>query len=264
MKASIHSQIAPALKSLRLPAMQQEYRQAADMARQEGWSYEQFLLDLISRETESREQKKIARMLKASRLPLQKSLAQFDRHRLPMKVNAQLGALLEGSFLDRAENVLAFGNPGSGKTHLLCALGQELVRNGRPVLFRPCSLLVQELLAAKKELKLARTLKQLSRYDALIIDDLGYVQYDREEMEVLFTLLADRYEKKSIMLTCNLPFSQWELIFKDPMTTAAAIDRLVHHSIIIEINLPSYRLESSQKKIQQQPLEEEQTSASKG
>lgn len=264
MKASIYSQIAPALKTLRLPAIQQQYRQVADIARRESWSYEQFLLDLVSRETESREQKKIARMLKTSRLPLQKNLAQFDRHRLPMKINAQLSALLEGSFLNRAENVLAFGNPGSGKTHLLCALGQELVRQGRPILFRPCSLLVQELLVAKKELKLARTLKQLSRYDALLIDDIGYVQYDREEMEVLFTLLADRYEKKSIMLTCNLPFSQWELIFKDPMTTAAAIDRLVHHSIIVEINLPSYRLESSQKRYQEQPQKQEQIEASKG
>jgi DNA replication protein DnaC len=152
---------------------------------------------------------------------------------------------LEGSFLDRRENVLAFGNPGSGKTHLLCAIGQELIRQGRRVLYATCALLVQELLIAKRDLKLEQTLKRLGRYDALIIDDLGYVQQDRNEMEVLFTLLAHRYERGSVLITSNLPFSQWEAIFKDPMTTAAAIDRLVHHSVILELNLPSFRMEQA-------------------
>ena len=174
----------------------------------------------------------------------------FDRSRLPEKVQAQVGTLLEGRFLDRSVNVLAFGNPGSGKTHLLCGIGHELVEQGRRVLFRPCSLLVQELLIAKRELELPKALKRLGRYDAIIIDDIGYVQQSREEMEVLFTLLADRYERGSVMLTSNLPFSKWETIFKDPMTTAAAIDRLVHHSVILELNLPSYRLETSMKQLE--------------
>ena len=142
----------------------------------------------------------------------------------------------------------AFGNPGSGKTHLLCAVAQELVQQGKRVLFMPCSLLVQNLLVAKRDLELHKILKKLSRYDAMLIDDIGYVQQSREEMEVLFTLLADRYEGASVMLTSNLPFSQWEKIFKDPMTTAAAIDRLVHHSVIIELNLQSYRLEKAKEK----------------
>ncbi len=121
--------------------------------------------------------------------------------------------------------MLVFGNPGSGKTHLVSALGQEMIRQGHRVFFSHCSLLVQELLRAKQELKLVRTLKKLARYEALILDDIGYVQQSREEMEVLFTLLAERYERGSVMITSNLPFSQWETIFKDPMTTAAAIDR---------------------------------------
>jgi DNA replication protein DnaC len=158
---------------------------------------------------------------------------------------SQVNALLEGSFIDRSENVLAFGNPGSGKTHLLCAIGQELILNGGRVLFTPCSLLVQQLLIAKRDLNLPRVLKRLSRFDAMIIDDIGYVQQNREEMEILFILLADRYERGSLMITSNLPFSKWERIFKDPMTAAAAIDRLVHHSVILELNLPSYRLEHS-------------------
>ena len=143
---------------------------------------------------------------------------------------------------------MAFGNPGSGKTHLLCAIGQELISNGRRVYFATCSLLVQELLKAKRELQLSRILKKLAKYDALIIDDIGYVQQDRSEMEVLFTLLAERYERGSIMITSNLPFSKWEQIFKDSMVTAAAIDRLVHHSVILELNISSYRMEEAKRK----------------
>jgi DNA replication protein DnaC len=171
----------------------------------------------------------------------------LELKRLPAKVVQQARTLLEGSFVDRRENVLVFGQPGSGKTHLLCGLGQELVRSGRKVLFWTTELLVQELLAAKRDLKLSRVLKRLAGYEVLILDDLGYVQQSREEMEVLFTLLAERYERGSVLLSSNLPFSGWESIFKDPMTTAAAIDRLVHHSVIVELNIPSYRAEQARK-----------------
>ena len=150
--------------------------------------------------------------------------------------------------MDRRENVLAFGPPGCGKTHALCAVSQELVRSGRRVLFTTCSLLVQELLAAKRDLTLKGLLKRLGQWEALVIDDLGYVQQSREEMEVLFTLLAERYERGSVLLTSNLPFSGWEAIFKDAMTTAAAIDRLVHHSVIVELNVASYRAEEAKKR----------------
>ena len=159
----------------------------------------------------------------------------------------QARALLAGDFVDRKENVLAFGAPGSGKTHLLCAIAHELVRQGRPACFRRCSLLVQELLQAKQELRLARLLKKWSGYEIMVVDDLGYVQQNREEMEVLFTFFAERYERGSVLLTSNLPFSKWEQIFRDPMTTAAAIDRLVHHSVIMELNLPSYRAEQAKR-----------------
>jgi DNA replication protein DnaC len=156
-------------------------------------------------------------------------------------------SLRTGEFLNQANNVLLFGRPGSGKTLLLNALGDALVRAGHPVCFAPCVKLVQHLLAAKKALQLPQLLSKLGKFPALIIDDLGYVQQSREEMEVLFTLIADRYERTSILLSSNLPFSKWESIFKDPMTTAAAIDRLVHHSVILELNVPSYRLEQANK-----------------
>ncbi len=142
---------------------------------------------------------------------------------------------------------MAFGNPGSGKTHLLCALGHELIAQGKQVLFIACSSLVQDLLIAKRELELTKKLKSLSRFDAVIIDDIGYVQQSREEMEVLFTFLADRYEQGSLMITSNLPFSKWEQIFKDPMDNCCGYDRLVHHSIIFELNVESYRMEQAKK-----------------
>jgi len=140
-----------------------------------------------------------------------------------------------------------FGRSRSGKTHLLCGIAQELVRSGRRALFNSCSLLVQDLLIAKRDLRLSRCLKRLSSFEILIIDDLGYVQQGREEMEVLFTLLAERYKRGSVMITSNLPFSKRESIFKGAMTTAAAIDRLVHHSVILELNVPSYRLEHARR-----------------
>ncbi len=235
------------LKELHLPTVRECYEEHAEQARRESLGHEHYLHGLMERECEVRRQNRVARLLRESKLPLEKSLQGFELKRLPNKVAAHVKVLTDGSFLGRAENVLAFGNPGSGKTHLLCAIGQELIHKGFRVLFTPCSLLVQELLMAKRELKLARLLKRLARYDAIIIDDIGYVQQSREEMEGLFALLADRYERSSLMITSNLPFSKWEAIFKDPMTTAAAIDPLVHHSVILELNLPSYRLEQSKK-----------------
>ena len=235
------------LRDLHMPTIRTTFEEAARRAEKESLSYEQYLLDLVQCEVETRRHNRIERLLRESKLPLEKTLEHFDLKRLPVKLQRQVRTLAGGAFLDRHENVLAFGKPGSGKSHLIFALGQELIQQGRRVLATTCSLLVQQLLIAKRDLKLARMLKRLTKYDALIIDDIGYVQQDREEMEVLFTLLAERYERGSVMITSNLPFSKWEEIFKDPMTTAAAIDRLVHHSVILELNLPSYRVESAKK-----------------
>jgi len=242
----VNATLLEQLRALHLPAFREGFEEAARQAIQETLSYEQYLLELTNRECDARRTRRIERMLRDSCLPLEKTWSSFEQKRLPAKLARQFRTLLEGGFLDRRENVLAFGNSGSGKTHLLCALGQELIRQQeRSVYFSPCCLLVQELLVGKRDLKLSRVLKRLSKFDVVIIDDIGYVQQGRDEMEVLFTLLAERYERGSVMLTSNLPFSKWESIFKDPLTTAAAIDRLVHHSVILEVNLPSYRLESA-------------------
>ena len=240
--------LAAMLKQLRLPTVRCCYEEEAETARREGLTHESFLGVVIGREHEARSQHRVDRLRRESNLPHGKTLAALERPRLPRRVDQQLGVLAEGHFLKRSENVLVFGNPGSGKTHLLAALGHALVDQGRAVLFTTAGLLVQDLLRAKRDLRLEKRLKQLRRYEALILDDIGYVQHDREEMEVLFALLADRYERASVLLSSNLPFSKWDTIFKDPMTATAAVDRLVHHCVILELNVKSYRLESARKR----------------
>jgi len=247
MTPNLIEEVTRCLTELHLPTMRAQYEGVARQATAETWGYAEYLLELGRRECQQRQERRIERVLKESKLPLEKSWATLDLKRLPAKVVQQLRGLLSGDFIDRRENVLAFGPPGSGKTHCLAAVGQELVRAGRRVLFTTCGLLVQDLLAAKRDFAMKGLLKRLSHWEALILDDLGYLQQNREEMEVLFMLLAERYERGSVMLTSNLAFSQWEQIFKDPMTTAAAVDRLVHHSVIVELNIPSYRAEAAKR-----------------
>jgi DNA replication protein DnaC len=247
-KPSESVQIRELLKELHLPAIRENFELKAAESLQEQSGYLTYLRELLELECTQRREKSVQRRLHESNLPLEKSFDTFEIDRFPQKIKHQIKVLREGSFLDRCENVLAFGCPGTGKSHLLAALGQELIRASRRVYFASTSLMVQELLRAKSELRLDKYLKKLSCFDAIILDDIGYVQQDRQEMEVLFTLLAARYERGSVMITSNLQFSKWESIFKDPMTTAAAIDRLVHHSVILELDVPSYRMEQAQQK----------------
>jgi len=234
------------LRSLHLPSVLREHRKLAGSAETEEWSYEQYLRTLMELEIHERHERKIARLLKRSNLPDGKNLATLDQKQLPVKVRRQLPALIEGGFVERAENILAFGLPGRGKTHLLSAIAHELViSKGYTVLFTSTRRLVERLLVAKRDLQLEEMLKKMDRFDVVLLDDIGYVQQNREEMEVLFTFLSERYERRSLMITSNLVFSEWDRIFKDPMTTAAAIDRLVHHSVILELNNQSYRAEQA-------------------
>ena len=230
------------LRSFCLATMAGQYEEVIERAGKEGWSHRQLMRHLCESEAVERAQKRTARLLAESGLPEGKTLSSLDETLLPAKIRRQLPALIEGAFVERGANVLAFGLPGRGKTHFLAALGRELIlRHSRRVLFRPAFKLVGQLLAAKRDLRLEQELKKLDRYDVLILDDIGYVQQSREEMEVLFTLLAERYERRSLVISSNLVFSQWDQIFKDPMTTMAAIDRLVHHSIILEFDGVSQR-----------------------
>lgn len=236
------------LRSLKLPSFCAYHEEMAERAQTEGWSFLEFLHQLSEVEMSERERRRIERNLKRSHLPREKTLATLDKKRLSPKIAKLLPVLCEGQFVERAENVLAFGLPGRGKTHLLCAICHELIQRGYKVLFIPVFALVQSLLAAKQELTLERELRRLDRFDAILIDDIGYIQQSREEMEVLFTFLAERYERRSVMITSNLVFSQWDKIFKDTMTTAAAIDRVVHHAHILELSGPSYRTGEAKKR----------------
>jgi DNA replication protein DnaC len=206
------------------------------------------VLEVCELEAQARTDRRIARLRATAKLPPGKTFATFDERRLPRPLVQQLRELATGRFLEGAVNVLAFGLPGVGKSHAACALGHALVEAGHPVRFTPTYQLIQELLAAKRDLELPRLLRKLDTYELLILDDLGYVRQTAEEAEVLFTLLAERYERRSVLITSNLVFSEWERIFKNPMATAAAIDRLVHHAVILELAVPSYRTEDAKKR----------------
>lgn len=203
------------------------------------------LVDIFELERQDRDKRRVDRLRHASKLPPGKTLATFQQDHLPKILAGKLRELARGDFLQRAVNVLAFGLPGTGKSHAACAIGHALIEAGHSVLFTPTFKLVQELLVAKRDFQLPRALRKLDSFELLILDDLGYVQQAPEEIEVLFTLLAERYERRSLLITSNLVFSQWERIFKNPMTTAAAIDRLVHHCVILEFDLPSYRTQKT-------------------
>lgn len=196
------------------------------------------LVEVFEAEADARRQRRIARFHRAARLPLGKTFETLDAGRLPPPLLQRLQELATGAFLETATNVLAFGLPGVGKSHALCAVGHAVVEAGHRVLYTPAYALVQELLSAKRDLELPRALRKLDLFEVILLDDLGYVQQSPEEAEVLFTLLAERYERRSVMVTSNLVFSQWDRIFRDQMATAAAIDRLVHHAVLLEFDVP--------------------------
>ena len=204
------------------------------------------LVEVFELEASDRRQRRVDRLRRAAKLPAGKTWETLDRTRLPIKLQQQLDELATGTFLDRAVNVLAFGLPGTGKTHAMAALGHRLIEQGHSVAFVPTYQLVQDLLAAKRDLDLPRMLRKLDHFEVIILDDLGYLKHRADEAEVLFTLIAERYERRSLIITSNMVFSQWEEIFQSPMATAAAIDRIVHHSVIAEFDVQSYRTAAAQ------------------
>jgi len=230
------------LKALNLSAMNTSYHEVIAKSQNANWCSEKTLQSFLEIELDYRKERKTESLLKQAGIPPQYTLETLDPKRLTPKLRKLLPTLLTGSFVDRAENLLAFGLPGRGKSHYVGAIGRELIlKHNKSVLFIPTFKLVEKLLTAKKDLGLENALKKLDRFDVVILDDIGYVQQSREEMEVLFTFLAERYERKSIIVTSNLLFSEWDKIFKDPMTTMAAVDRLIHHSIILDFSGPSIR-----------------------
>jgi DNA replication protein DnaC len=230
------------LSELRLPTIK---RIAGDLCAQsdrEGWPGHRLLEAVLEHEVAERETRRIDRHRAESQLSPDKRLSSFDFAAVPSVSKAQVMALAEGhEWLDRGANVLLFGPPGVGKSHLVCGLGHALIEAGRRVLFARCSDIVQRLQVARRDMRLPQELTKLDRYDLLVLDDLSYVRRDQPETSVLFELIAERYEHKSLAITANTPFSQWGEVFVEPAMTLAAVDRLVHHSTILEMNVESYR-----------------------
>jgi len=248
------------LRTLKLPAMAAAFPDLALKAAKAGQTHAAFLYDLVQCECAQRDERRIARLLHRSGLPQEKTFATLALDRFPLVVRQQLERLQDGTFVEEAINVIAVGRPGTGKSHLAAALGHALVVQGQAVRWTTTAQLVQQLLAAKRDLRLPHLLAQLDRFACLILDDIGYVQHDRDEMEAPFALLAERYERRSVAITTNLVFSEWTRIFKDPMTTLAAIDRVVHHAVILDLmGLESYRAKEAN--AQQRQRQEETVTA---
>ena len=250
-----HDELRALLEHLNLGGMAAVFADLALKAAKESLSHEAYLWELGKHEEELRIQRRTARLLRASALPPDKTFRTFDLKRLPASLQLQIERLKSGKLSRSTTNVVAAGLPGVGKSHIAAALGYELILQGHPVLWTPTSNLVQRLLAAKRDLRLPQELARLDKFACVILDDIGYVQQDRDEMEVLFTFLSERYESKSVIITTNLVFSEWNHIFKNPMTTMAAIDRVVHHSVILDMmEVESYRATeaNNHRKLQQE------------
>jgi DNA replication protein DnaC len=240
--SSRYTELRTHLRALKLPTIADSFSDIAVKAVRSGLSHEAFLHELVRLECEAREQRRLARLLQESGLPREKTFRTLQLGILPPLVRQQIERLRSGVFVQQAVNVVVVGKPGAGKSHILASLGHALIQQGHGVLWRSTAQLMQRLLAAKRDLRLPQELAKLDRFACLILDDIGYVQHDQDEMEILFTLLSERYERKSVMISTNLVFSEWTRIFKSPMTTMAAIDRVVHHSVIVDMMaVDSYR-----------------------
>ena len=230
------------LSDLRLPGIKLMWARLAEQSDKEGWPAARFLAAIAEHEMVDRGRRRMERHLTEARLPAGKTLATFDFDSVPMVSKAQVMALASGNeWLDTGANILLFGPPGGGKSHLSSALGLALIENGRRVFFARTTDLVQRLQIARRELALEAAIAKLDRYDLLILDDIAYVTKDQAETSVLFELIAARYERRSMLITANQPFGEWGKIFPDQAMTLAAIDRLVHHATILEMNVESYR-----------------------
>jgi len=248
-----HNELRVLLEGLKLTAMASSFADLALKAAKEGLSHEAYLYELATREEALRHERRTERLLRQSGLPLEKTFRTFDVKRLSPALQLHIERLKKGAFLEQAINVVAVGKPGVGKSHVGAALAYEWILAGHAVLWTPTSTLVQRLLAAKRDLRLPQELAKLDKFACVILDDIGYVQHDRDEMEVLFTFLAERYEHKSVLITTNLVFSEWERIFQNPMTTMAAIDRVIHHCVILDMmTVESYRaLQANHQQLQE-------------
>jgi DNA replication protein DnaC len=236
------ARLALLLVELRLPAVKLIWADLAAQADKEGWPAARFLAALAEHEVAERSRRRIERHLAEAKLPPGKTIDTFDFEAVPVVSKAQIMALAAGdAWLNKGANLILFGPPGAGKSHLASALGFALVEGGWRVLFARTTDLVQRLQIARRELALEAAIARLDKYHLLILDDLAYVTKDQAETSVLFELIGARYERRSLLVTANQPFGEWGKIFPDQAMTLAVVDRLVHHATIFEMNVESYR-----------------------
>ncbi len=236
------------LKRLRLPAMLRDYPECGRQAREDGQSYESFLLELATRELEQRQANQLKRRLKEARFPLMKTLEMTDLNQWPGLNALQIREYAECHYIERRENLILIGKHGTGKTHAATVLGVEACRRGYRVLFTTAANLVNTLVEAREEKQLKRYLNKLQRVQLLIVDELGYIPLSTEGAQLLFQVFSERYERGSVVVTTNLPFAQWTQVFGDASLTAALLDRLTHHCDIHEFDWESIRLTESLKR----------------
>lgn len=258
------SRLEGLLRSFRLPSFVRNYKDFADKADRQQLGHIAYLYELSQIEATERQTRRIENLLKKAKLLHGKTLDNFKLEKQPSLSPGRIRELAEGNFLDLCENILIFGIPGAGKTHLANALGREWCLRGHSVLYTTAAMLVQDLLVAKRDLCLQERIKELDKFEALIIDDISYIPFNRDETDVLFVLLAERYETRSVIITSNLVFSEWDSVFKDPMTTRAAIDRLVHHATILEMKESYRQAEAQRRKKVQDELEVVSPTVQKG
>jgi DNA replication protein DnaC len=246
------------LTELRLPTIKRLWSALAAQSNKEGWPAERFLAAVMEHELAERETRRLDRHRQEAQLLPGKLLSNFDFTTVPTVSKAHVSALVEGDgWIEQGANLLLFGPPGVGKSHLVCAIGNGLIDRGYRVHFTRTSDLVQRLQVARREMRLPAEIAKLDRFDLLILDDLSYVRRDQAETSVLFELIAARYERKSLAITANQPFSGWDQVFPEAAMTLAAVDRLVHHSTIFELNVESYRrraAKSAQTPVSGKPL----------
>ena len=236
------ARLALLLAELRLPAVKLVWPDLAAQADKEGWPAARFLALLAEHEMAERSRRRIERHLAEAKLPPGKTIDTFDFEAVPVVSKAQVMALAAGdAWLGRGANLILFGPPGAGKSHLAAALGLALVEAGWRILSTRTTDLVQRLQIARRELTLEPAIAKLDKYHLLILDDLAYLTKDQAETSVLFELIGARYERRSLLVTANQPFGQWGKIFPDQAMTLAVVDRLVHHATIFEMNVESYR-----------------------
>lgn len=249
MKKLVATTLDLNLKTLRLPTMLREYSNMAQRSIEQKLSCEQYLNCLTELEVQDRHNKKITSLMKGAKFPLTKTLDQYNFHEVKGINEQQVHEICSGNFIEDYNNIIFVGPPGSGKSHLSIAIGRELCLKGVKVLFTTTCYLVQELIKAKNSLNLSSYFKRLGKYKLIIIDELGFIPFDKKESDLLFQFISDRYEKGSLLITTNLVFSEWDKIFKDLATTTAVVDRIIHHSLIFEMDSDSYRSKEANKRL---------------